>query len=98
MWMIWVTAYLVGLSHASVYRSYPHVVGRDLSVSADQAITTGVLWFASLCAFLPVIFSNLAIWLRSDEDPDDALYRLVRDGRRSTGDRPVREPTDGRLG
>jgi cytochrome c oxidase assembly factor CtaG len=96
MWMIWVTAYLVGLSHASVYRSYPHVVGRDLSVSADQAITTGVLWFASLCAFLPVIFSNLVIWLRNDEDPDDALYRLVRDGRRRTGELPGRDPSDGR--
>jgi len=85
MWTIWVTAYLVGLSHASVYRAYPHVTGRDLSVSADQALTTGVLWFTSLCAFLPVIFSNLITWLRTDEDPDDALYRLVRDGRRRTG-------------
>ncbi len=85
MWTIWVTAYVVGLSHASVYRAYPHVAGRDLSVSADQALTTWVLWFASLCAFLPVIFANLALWLRSDEDPDDALHRLVRDGRRRAG-------------
>lgn len=81
MWTIWVTAYLVGLSHASVYQAYAHVAGRDLSVSADQAITTWVLWFTSLCAFLPVIFANLALWLRSDEDPDHALHRLVRDGR-----------------
>ncbi len=93
MWTIWVTAYLVGLSHASVYPSYNHVVGRDLSVSADQALTTGVLWLTSLCAFIPVIFSNLVLWLRSDEDPDDALYRLLRDRRRgafddSVGDRP----------
>ncbi len=83
MWTIWVTAYVVGLSHVSVYRSYAHVPGRDLSVSADQAITTGVLWFTSLCAFLPVIFANFMIWLRGDDDPDDALYRLVRDERRS---------------
>jgi cytochrome c oxidase assembly factor CtaG len=96
MWTIWVTAYLVGLSHASVYRAYAHVAGRDLSVSADQVITTGVLWFTSLCAFLPVIFSNFVIWLRSDEDPDDALYRLVRDGRRSTGELPAGERSDGR--
>jgi cytochrome c oxidase assembly factor CtaG len=92
MWTIWVTAYVVGLSHASVYRAYTHVAG-GLSVSADQALTTWVLWFASLCAFLPVIFANLAIWLRSDEDPDDALHRLMRDGRRraggwAPGDRP----------
>jgi len=85
MWTIWVTAYVVGLSHASVYGAYAHVAGGELSVSADQALTTWVLWFASLCAFLPVIFANLAIWLRSDEDPDDALHRLVRDGRRRPG-------------
>jgi len=81
MWTIWVTAYLVGLSHASVYQAYPHVTGHDLSVSADQALTTGVLWLTSLCAFLPVIFSNLVRWLRTEEDPDDVLYRLVRNGR-----------------
>ncbi len=83
MWTIWVTAYLVGLSHVSVYRAYVHLAGRDLSVSADQSITTGVLWFTSLCAFLPVIFANFVIWLRGDDDPDDALYRLVNDGRRT---------------
>jgi cytochrome c oxidase assembly factor CtaG len=85
MWTFWVTAYVVGLSHASVYRSYPHVAGRDLSVAADQELTTGVLWLASLCVFIPVIFANLVLWLRSDEDPDDALYRLVRDRRHSAG-------------
>ncbi|HXQ62414.1 MAG TPA: cytochrome c oxidase assembly protein [Acidimicrobiales bacterium] len=85
MWTVWVTAYLVGLSHASVYRAFPHVAGRDLSVAADQAIATWVLWFTSLCAFLPVIFSNLVIWLRGDDDADEALYRLVRDGRRRSG-------------
>lgn len=85
MWTIWVTAYLVGLSNASVYRAYDHVAGHQLSLSADQSLTTGILWLTSLCAFLPVIFSNLALWLRSDEDPDDALHRLVRNGRRSAG-------------
>jgi cytochrome c oxidase assembly factor CtaG len=81
MWTIWVTAYLVGLSHTSVYVPYHHVAGRDLSVWADQALTTALLWLASLAAFLPVIFSNLMTWLRGDDDADDALYRLVRDGR-----------------
>jgi cytochrome c oxidase assembly factor CtaG len=95
MWTIWVTAYLVGLSHASVYRAYVHVPGSDLSVSADQAIATGVLWFTSLCAFVPVIFSNLMIWLRSDEDLDDALHRLVRDERRRTTEWPAGEWSDG---
>lgn len=86
MWTMWVTAYVVGLSHASVYSAYAHVAGRQLSVAADQALTTWILWFTALCAFLPVIFSNLAIWLRSDEDPDDALQRLMRDGRRRAGE------------
>ena len=94
MWTIWVTAYLVGLSHASVYRSYDHVVGRNLSVSADQALTTGVLWLTSLCVFIPVIFSNLVLWLRSDEDPDDALYRLLRDRRRGALDSSVWDHPD----
>jgi cytochrome c oxidase assembly factor CtaG len=82
MWTVWVTAYLLGLSHASVYEAFHHVAGRSLSVAADQALTTWVLWFTSLCAFLPVIFTNLIVWLRSGEDPDDALRRLVRNGRR----------------
>lgn len=82
MWTIWVTAYLLGLSHASVYVAYHHVAGHGLSVAADQALSTWVLWFTSLCAFLPLIFTNLVVWLRGDEDPDDALRRLVRDGRR----------------
>jgi len=89
MWTVWVTAYLVGLSHASVYRAYLHGPGSNLSVSADQAITTGVLWFTSLCAFVPVIFSNFMIWLRGDEDPDQALHRLVRDERRRTTQSPA---------
>jgi cytochrome c oxidase assembly factor CtaG len=95
MWAIWISAYLVGLSHALVYRSYPHVAGRDLSVSADQALTTGILWLTSLCAFIPVIFANLVLWLRSDEDPDDALYTLVRDRRRSAPSGPVDDHPDG---
>jgi cytochrome c oxidase assembly factor CtaG len=96
MWTIWVTGYLVGLSHASVYRAFPHVAGRGLSVAADQAMATWVLWFTSLCAFLPVIFSNLVTWLRGDEDADDALYRLVRDGRRRSGSLPADRSSDGR--
>ncbi len=96
MWTIWITAYVVGLSHVSVYPAFSHVPGRDLSVAADQAVTTGVLWFTSLCAFLPVIFVNLVTWLRSDEDPDEALHRLVRDGRRRSDPRWADRADDGR--
>jgi cytochrome c oxidase assembly factor CtaG len=82
MWTVWVTAYLLGLSHTAVYGAFHHVAGHGLSVAADQALTAWVLWVSSLCAFLPVIFSNLIAWLSSGEDPDDALRRLVRNERR----------------
>jgi len=80
MWTIWVLAYLVGLSHADWYRSYHHAGG--LSLAADQQVTTGVLWAISACAFIPVIFLNLVVWLRSEEDPDRELHRLAKLERR----------------
>lgn len=49
MWTIWILAYLVGLSHASWYRDYLHHAGGGLSLSADQQLTTGLLWFVSAC-------------------------------------------------
>ncbi len=87
MWVIWVTAYVVGLSHGAVYTAFSHSAGRGLSASADQAVTTAVLWLASLCAFVPVVFTALMAWLRADHDHDhdDALYRLVRDEHRAAG-------------
>lgn len=85
MWVIWATAYVVGLSHGAVYTAFAHSAGQGLSVPADQAVTTGVLWFVSLCAFVPVVFTTLMVWLRSDDDHDDALYRLMRDEHRAAG-------------
>lgn len=79
MWTIWITAYLLGLSHTSVYVPYRHVAGQELSVWADQALTTGLLWLFALAAFFPVIFSNLIVWLRGDDEADEALYKIVRD-------------------
>jgi cytochrome c oxidase assembly factor CtaG len=78
MWAVWVLAYLVGLSHASWYQAYSHQAGRGLSLSADQQLTTGMLWFAFACAFVPVIFWNLIRWLQSEEEPDVEMHRLVR--------------------
>ncbi len=80
MWTIWVIAYLVGLSHADWFRSYHHTAG--LSLAADQQVTTGVLWAISACAFIPVIFWNLIVWLRSEEDPDQELHSLAKLERR----------------
>jgi hypothetical protein len=31
---------------------------------------------------MPVIFWNLYFWLRNDEDPDDELFRLMKEERR----------------
>ena len=78
MWTIWILAYLVGLSHASWYHAYAHFPGNGFSLSADQQLTTGTMWFVSGCAFIPVVFWNLVRWLQSEEDPDEELYRLVR--------------------
>ena len=81
MWTVWILAYLVGLSHASWYPAYPHRAGTGLSLSADQQLATGVLWFVSACAFVPVVFWNLIRWLQSEEDPDVELHHLVRQER-----------------
>jgi cytochrome c oxidase assembly factor CtaG len=81
MWSVWIMAYLVGLSRASWYHSFPHRLG-GLSTAADQQLATAVLWFAAAVAFMPVIFWNLVSWLRSDEDADDELRQLVRSDRR----------------
>lgn len=81
MWLIWVLAYLVGLSHVSWYHAYPHHPGSGLSLSADQQLTTGMMWFISGCAFVPVVFWNLVRWLQSEEDPDQELHHLVRQER-----------------
>jgi cytochrome c oxidase assembly factor CtaG len=81
MWSIWILAYLVGLSHGSWYPAYPHHPGQGLSLSADQQLATGLLWFVSGCAFIPVVFWNLIRWLQSEENPDGELYRLVRQER-----------------
>jgi hypothetical protein len=78
MWTVWVLAYLMAMSQNSWYRNIHHVAGRGLSQSADQQVTAGVMWFITAAAFLPVIFSNLNRWLKSEDDPDEELYQLIR--------------------
>jgi len=81
MWVIWVLAYLVGLAHGAWYLGFDHTVATGISVSADQQLTSGVMWAVSGAAFVPVVFWNLIFWLQSEEDPDDELYRMVRQER-----------------
>lgn len=77
MWSAWVMAYAVGFSGAAWYVAFHHSAGA-LGTSADQELSTGVLWFCAVCAFVPVVFSDLLAWLRKGEDPDAELRRLVR--------------------
>jgi cytochrome c oxidase assembly factor CtaG len=89
MWSIWVLAYFVALSHSAWYRSYPHHAGTGISLSADQQLSAGVLWFASGTAFISLIFFNLFRWLKEEEDSDDALGALVRLERIRMGSAPA---------
>jgi hypothetical protein len=78
MWTVWVTAYLMAMTHSSWSPVFFHKAGLDLSQSADQQFTAGAMWIISAAAFMPLVFSNLNRWLRSEDDPDDELYQLVR--------------------
>jgi len=92
MWVIWTMAYLVGLSSNSWYHGFNHAIGHGISVSADQQFSTGAMWLISAAAFMPVVFWNLVKWLQQDEDPDDELYRLIRQDRRDRmSDHPTSE-------
>lgn len=78
MWIIWVLAYLMAMSHASWYPAYVHHAGSGLSLSADQQLGTGMMVVISGCAFVPVVFVNLIRWLQAQEDPDEELQRVLR--------------------
>lgn len=82
MWATWIMAYVVGFSHVSWYRAFSHA-GSLLGPSMDQELASAVVWFAAACAFVPVVFADVFGWLKSEEDPDAELRRLVRAARRS---------------
>lgn len=82
MWAVGIMSYMVGFSDVPWYQAFHHT-GSGLSMSGDQQLATGILWVAAICAFLPVVFSDLIGWLNSDEDPDTEMRRLVQGERRS---------------
>ena len=82
MWATGILAYAVGFSHVSWYSAFHHA-GGVIGVSTDQELATGIVWFAASCAFVPVVFSDVVNWLKSEEDPDAELRKLVRAARRS---------------
>ncbi len=81
MWTIWVIAYLTAMSPKPWYRAFHQSARPLLSLAADQQLTTGLMWFMAGAAFMPVVFSNLNQWLKSEDDPDEELYQLVRRSR-----------------
>jgi len=90
MWATWVVAYLLGFSHVSWFPAYHHRAGHGLSLVADQALATGILWAAAGLTFVPVVFVNLIRWLSHDEDPDEELRRLTKTEMRRQRRRPER--------
>lgn len=65
MWLIWILAYVVGMSQSDSYPAYAHGAGSALSAAADQQLTAGVLWLVAAAAFIPVAFFNFIVWLRN---------------------------------
>jgi cytochrome c oxidase assembly factor CtaG len=93
MWTFWILAYVLGLSNHAFYRNFAHVPG-GLSAAADQQVATAVLWLVAAACFVPVIFWNAMLWLRTDEDPDAELLALARAERRR-GTQPLTGSQDG---
>ncbi len=81
LWATWILVYAIGFSHVAWYRAFHHA--SLMSTSMDQELATGVVWFAAACAFVPVVFSDVMGWLKSEEDPDAELRKVVRAARRS---------------
>jgi cytochrome c oxidase assembly factor CtaG len=93
MWTFWILAYILGLSNHAFYRNFSHVPG-GLSAAADQQIATAVLWFVAAASFVPVIFWDAMMWLRTDADPDAELLALARAERRR-GTQPLTRRQEG---
>ena len=81
MWVFWILAYIVGLSNHVFYPNFAHAPG-GLSAAADQQIASAVSWFIATVAFVPVIFWNALMWLKTEDDPDTELVALIRAERR----------------
>jgi len=81
MWALWILAYVAGMSNHDFYSNFHHAAG-DLSAAADQQIASAVLWLVSAVTFVPVIFWNALMWLKTEDDPDTELIGLLRAERR----------------
>ncbi len=77
MWSLWILAYVAGMSMHDFYANFHHAPG-GLSAAADQQIASAVLWLVSAVTFVPVIFWNALMWLKTEDDPDTELIALLR--------------------
>ncbi len=95
MWTLWTIAYTEAMARSAWYRGFHHIAGSGLSAASDHQVSTMVLWAVAALAFMPVIFWNLVQWLRTEDDPDDELYRLLREERRrsAVGLRSAADPS-----
>jgi cytochrome c oxidase assembly factor CtaG len=102
MWLVWIEAYLVAMSHSGWYPTFHHVAGQGLSQAADQQVAAVILWFMATVVFVPVIFVDAMQWLHGEENPDDELRRLLREQRRGATAiierRAAERPGDGAVG
>lgn len=94
-WALWILAYVAGMSNHEFYSNFGHVPG-GLSAAADQQIASAVLWLVSTLTFVPVIFWNALMWLKTEDDPDTELISLLRAERRR-GTPPLAGGGDGRM-
>lgn len=78
MWVIWILAYFVALSHGNWYTAFVHRAGHGVSLAADQQLSAGAMWIVSGVTYISLIYWNLFKWLQSEEDPDNELRQLVR--------------------
>ena len=76
-WALWTLAYVAGMSNHDFYSNFHHASG-GLSAAADQQIASAALWFVSAVTFVPVIFWNALMWLKTEDDPDTELIGLLR--------------------
>lgn len=80
MWATWAAAYIVGFHTGTVFSAYAAVPGRAIGLVADQEMAVAVIWGVAAAGFIPVVIVAMMSWLKDNDNPDEELQRLVRDG------------------
>jgi len=80
MWVIWISAYILGLATHGVFHAFRYVPGGPLSAVADQELATAVMWGMAFACFMPVIWLAAHSWLGDSENADSELERAADSG------------------